>query len=149
MTYPARFGAPADPIDDECDDDFWQPGLWSEWRWPAAVGALAAALAHLPIMGDHVQEAPYVGLLLAALALVGLGLAAALLIADTAVRYVLLGAWSLLAVLAYAATRLVATAQVERGAGDGIYPWAFAAVAAELTVAACCAAAVRRRTDDQ
>lgn len=146
MTDTARFGAPVEDSETEWpDENEWPAGLWSHWRWPASVGAIVAALAHLPVMADHVQEAPYMGVLFAVFALGALALAAALLLADTTARYVLLGGWCLLAVLAYVATRLVAFPQVEHDVGHWADPWGIAAIAVELTVAACCAAAVRRR----
>lgn len=55
MTDATRLGAPITHDEHEdWDDDSWLPGLWSGWRWPAAAGAVAAALAHLPVMADHV-----------------------------------------------------------------------------------------------
>ena len=76
-------------------------------------------------------------------ALLALRLAAARLLADTTVRYIPLGGWCLLAVLAYVVTRLVAFPQTQHEVGRWSDPWSIAAVVA-LMVAACCAAAVVR-----
>jgi hypothetical protein len=142
-----RFNAPVGELGDAWDEEDWQPGLWSGWRWPAVVGAVAAALVHLPVMADHVQEAPYMGVLFAVFGLVALGLAAALLLADTPVRYALLGVWCLLAVAAYAATRLVALPGLEHDVGHWTDPWGMGAVAVELAVAISCVAALRGRRE--
>ena len=122
--------------------------LWSRWRWPASVAAVAACLFHLPVMDEHLSEAPYMGVLFAVFSLVVLGLAAAIQLADTPRRYLLLGSWCLLAVLTYAATRLVAFPQLEHDVGQWIELWGLLAIGAELTAVACCAAALhagRRR----
>lgn len=127
------------------DDPSDVPALWSAWRWPAATAAIIAAGAHLPVLGEHVREAPYMGVLFAVFSLGVLGLAAALLYADTVRRYMLLAGWSLLAVGTYAASRTVAFPRLERDVGNWSDPWGLLALTAELTVAGCCAAAIRRR----
>lgn len=145
MTGTAHFGHPVLDADDDADEEGWEPGLWSGWRWPASTFAVAASLAHLPVMDEHLQDAPYMAGLFALFSLAVLGLAAALLLADTAVRYVLLGGWCLLAVLVYAATRTVAFPQLQADVGNWVDAWGLVALGAELAVAACCAGALSRR----
>ncbi len=62
-------------------------GRSSTWRWPAAASALLAAGAPLPVLPEHLREAPYLGVLLTLVDLAVLGVAAALLLNDTPTRY--------------------------------------------------------------
>lgn len=121
------------------------PGLFSPWRWVAVGAAVVAAVAHLPVTPEHLHEAPYMGALFAAFALAALAGAAALLLADTAPRYALLGSLCAVAVATYAATRLVAFPQLADDVGNWTDPLGIVSVATELAAAAACALALRQR----
>jgi len=123
-----------DPLTPE--DQARTTALWSAWRFPAAAGGLVVAGAHLPVLAEHLREAPYLGVLFTAFSLLVLAAAAALLLYDTLVRYALLGAACLAAVLAYAATRLLAFPQGD--VGNWIEPWGIVAVLSETLTATAC-----------
>lgn len=114
------------------------------WRWAAAVTAMLAAAAHLPVLPDHLAEAPYMGLAFAVFALAGLALAAVVLIADSPAVYRALASLTIAAVLAYAATRLVAFPQLADDVGAWGDPWGLVSVAAEVACVACCWFALTR-----
>ena len=56
--------------------------LHSPWRWPTAALLLLIAAVHVPLIGDHLEEAPYVGWLFIPLASCASLLAVAVLVAD-------------------------------------------------------------------
>src|SRR3954467_3700336 len=100
---------------------------------PTAIVLLAAAAAHLPVIGPHLDEAPYVGY-----SFIGFCLAAAIV----AVALVARGRRALLvagaglcaaALAAYAATRLVAFPLI----GDDVGNWAEPAGVASAVSPAC------------
>ena len=144
MTDPTLQTDEQDEHDSELpwDEEAYDPALWSGWRWPATLAAMTASLSHLPVMDEHLSDAAYMGSLFAIFSLVVLALAAGLLLADTAVRYSLLGGWCVLAVATYCATRLVAFPDLADDVGNWTEMWGVISVAAELAVAGCCAAAV-------
>ena len=147
MTETEQFGPPV-AVDHHNDEPDWAPGLLSGWRWPATLLAIVAALAHVPVMGEHVRKAPYMGGLFALFSLTVLGLAAALLLADTALRYALLGGWCALALLTYVATRTIAVPQLADDVGNWTELWGLVSIAAELGVVACCTAAIISRPSE-
>src|SRR3954464_13474379 len=77
-------------------------------RWVVAAAALVAAAAHVPVIGPHLAEAPYMGILFVLLTVACLGVAAAVCLRDSAALYATSAVICGLAVLGYAATRLVA-----------------------------------------
>src|SRR3954465_4395106 len=95
---------------------------------PTAMVLLAAAAAHLPVIGPHLSEAPYVGY-----SFIGFGLAATMVAVALVVRgrraLLVAGAGLCAAALAaYAATRLVAFPLI----GDDVGNWAEPAGGAPL-----------------
>jgi hypothetical protein len=100
-------------------------------RTLAAV-SVAAGLAHLPVAPEHLREAPYLGVLFVVFAVIATALGALLWLcpANWAVGSVgmLCGA----AVVAYAATRLVAFPQISDDVGNWLEPWGVVSVALEL-----------------
>jgi hypothetical protein len=85
---------------------------WSALRHPdrllAAVCVAVGGLTHVPLIPDHLEEAPYIGALFIALAAVSVVLAVGLLVADSPL------VWSLTVVVMAAA---VAAFLVSRTAG--------------------------------
>ncbi len=79
----------------------------SPWRYPAALLAVVAGLAHVPVTPEHLNEAPYIGVLFIVLTAACLILAAALLISDSALVWAATGGTCLLAVVAFVLSRTV------------------------------------------
>jgi hypothetical protein len=110
--------------------------LRSPWRPAVAAAAVIAAVAHVPVIGEHLQEAPYMGILFVLLTVACLVLAAAVLLWDAAVVYAAAAGVCATAVLGYAATRLVAFPQLADDVGNWLEPLGVLAVAGELAVVA-------------
>lgn len=106
---------------------------------------MTAAAAHLPVTPQHLQDAPYMGVLFVVFALAALAAAAGVLLADTAVRYALLAALGAAAVLTYATTRLVALPRLADDVGRWLDPLGVLSLAAELLAVAAALAALRGR----
>ncbi len=108
--------------------------LHSPWRVPMALAALVAAIAHVPVIGQHLSEAPYMGVLFILLTIACLVIAATALVRDGAGLYVAATAVCALAVLGYAATRTVAFPMLGDDVGDWLEPLGVLAVSSELVV---------------
>lgn len=120
--------------------------LHSPLRWLLAAAGVIVAGAHVPVIASHLDEAPYMGALFVALTVgcVGIGLAA--LIGDPAGLYVLATVTCGLAVVGYAATRLVAFPMLADDVGNWLEPLGIVSVLGELTVIATAMTALRRET---
>lgn len=104
---------------------------WTGPRWAAAVLALLAAAAHLPVLPEHLREAPYVGAAFTVYSLAVLALAATILTVDSRPALQALGTLSVAAVLAYVASRLIAFPQIADDVGNWLDPWGLASVTTE------------------
>ncbi|MGI8679780.1 MAG: hypothetical protein ACR2LX_14090 [Jatrophihabitans sp.] len=113
----------------------WTPRR-SRWRWPLALAAVAASVAHVPVVAPHLAEAPYMGEEFIVLTVACALLAATALIWDSTAVYVLSAATCGLAVIGYAATRLVEFPQLGDDVGNWFEPLGVVSVAAELVVVA-------------
>ncbi|WP_137121166.1 hypothetical protein [Segeticoccus rhizosphaerae] len=115
----------------------------SPWRLLLAPAAVVAAVAHIPVTGEHLHEAPYMGVLFILLTIACLALAAAAVAHDSAAVY--LGATAVcgLAVLGYAATRIVAFPMLADDVGNWLEPLGIVSVISELTVVASAQLALR------
>ncbi len=116
----------------------------SPLRWPLATAAVAAAVAHVPVIGTHLDEAPYMGVLFIVLTAACFGLAATALVFDSAAVYAASVVTCGLAIVGYAATRLVAFPMLADDVGNWLEPLGVVSIASELAVVACALAAVRR-----
>lgn len=114
-------------------------------RWPLAIAALVAAGVHVPVIGPHLDEAPYMGVLFVVLVVACTLLAVAVLVRDAAAVYALALLTCGLAVVGYAATRLVAFPMLADDVGNWLEPLGVAAVVAELIVVGCAVGALRPR----
>ena len=87
-------------------------------RAPAALCVLVAGATHVPLIREHLQEAPYVGVLFIALAVAAVLLAATLLIRDApwvwALTVVVMG----VAVIAFLVSRTVGLPQMPDDVGN-------------------------------
>ncbi|MGH3783531.1 MAG: hypothetical protein ACRDRO_23650 [Pseudonocardiaceae bacterium] len=106
----------------------------SPWRWVLAPAAAVAAVSHIPVIAQHLDEAPYMGVLFIVLTAACLALAVAALIRDTAVVYGLAVLTCGLAIIGYIATRLVAFPQLADDVGNWLEPLGIVAILAEVVV---------------
>lgn len=114
----------------------------STLRWPTAVALLVAATAHIPVIPEHLHEAPYMGALFVAFTAVAVVLAVIVAVRGTApVPFVAAGVLCAAAIAAYCLTRLIAFPQLGDDVGnwgetEGVISIASEAVVVALSVAA-------------
>jgi hypothetical protein len=113
-------------------------------RWLIIALLFVASLAHVPVIPDHLKEAPYMGVLFTLFTVGAFGLAALLAARPSPALYPLAGLFCAAAVVAYAATRLVAFPELADDVGNWTEPLGLVAVAAELGVVLLSTVAVRR-----
>jgi len=104
------------------------------WRWLVVAGTVAAAAAHVPVIGPHLREAPYMGVAFVVLTTACLALAGAALVWDTDLVYGLAELTCGLAVAGFVVTRLVAFPDLADDVGKWLEPLAVVSVLAEATV---------------
>lgn len=117
----------------------WLSGSWlldgtparSPWRALAAIGAVGEAVAHIPVIEEHLSEAPYIGVGFVLLAVAGLILAHLLLTADTTAVWVSTLIVSALALAGYFLSRTVGLPQIRDDISNWNDPLGFVAIATE------------------
>jgi hypothetical protein len=114
-------------------------------RWIVATAALIAAVAHVPVIGPHLDEAPYMGILFIVLTVACLGIAGAISVRDSAALYAAAALTCGLAVLGYAATRLVAFPMLADDVGNWLEPLGVWSVVSETVVVLAAGSALVRR----
>ena len=92
---------------------------------------LGAAAAHLPVIPEHLAEAPYMGVLFILFSSLCVVLAAALISFDSRVLYWISALASAAAIGAYAATRLVAFPLLVDDRGNWLEPLGVVSVGVE------------------
>ena len=106
-------------------------------RFPTAALLLATAGIHIPIIGQHLREAPYIGVLFILLALVATVLAVLLLTRDCTLVWLASAGMTIAAVLAYVLSRSIGLPQIGDDIGNWLDPLGLAALSVEtLTVVA-------------
>ena len=100
-------------------------------QWLASLLLFVAAGTHIPLIHEHLEEAPYVGILFIALSVVCIGLGVAILFLDRPGVWLLSAAVCLAAVVAFLASRTVGLPQIGDDIGNWTEPLGFPAVAAE------------------
>ena len=119
--------------------------LKSRLRGPAALLLLITAGAHVPLIGEHLEEAPYVGLLFVALTVAALTAAVLLVRRDTATVWGASGMLTLLAIAGFLVSRTVGLPQLGDDVGNWTEPLAFPALAAETLATALAAVVLAHR----
>lgn len=114
-------------------------------RFLIAAAVAIAGAAHVPVIRDHLQEAPYMGVLFVLLTAACLLLAAAVLVHDAPVVYAAAGLICGLAIVGYAATRLVAFPMLADDVGNWLEPLGAVSVLSESIVVVVALAALQRR----
>lgn len=112
--------------------------------WCASFLLLVASGTHIPLIKDHLEEAPYVGWLFIALSVVCIVLAVAILVVDNPGVWILSGAVCLAAVVAFLASRTVGLPQIGDDVGNWTEPLGIPAVASEVLMFVLAWAHVRR-----
>ena len=121
----------------------------SNLRWPTAVALLVASAAHIPVIPEHLHEAPYMGVLFVLFTAVSAALALVVAVRGSVTApFLFSGALCAAAIATYCLTRLVAFPQL----GDDVGNWGETAglisIASEAAVVALSATGVawlRRR----
>lgn len=104
--------------------------------WVASVLLLVAAATHVPLIPDHLEEAPYIGVLFILLSVVAVALAIAVLVVHTDTVWLLAGAVCFAAVLAFLASRTIGLPQMHDDMGMWTEePLGIPAVASEALMA--------------
>jgi hypothetical protein len=109
------------------------------------IAAVIGALAHLPVVAEHLREAPYMGEEFIVLIVACLLIAVACLVCDSAAVYALAVLTCGLAVVGYILTRLVAFPELADDVGNWLEPLGVVSVLAESTAVAVAAAALGDR----
>jgi hypothetical protein len=119
------------------------PALYSRWRFVLALATAVVAGAHVPVIGEHLREAPYMGVLFVGLTVACAGVALAAPAWDPPAIYAFAATLCALAIAGYCATRLVAFPLLDDDLGQWLEPLGVVSVASELAVVACSALALR------
>lgn len=115
-------------------------------RWLVVAAITAAALAHVPVIGPHLDEAPYMGVLFVLLTAACIAIAATIAVTDATWAYLAALPVCGAAVAGYAATRLVPFPQLADDVGNWFEPLGVVSVATETAVVLLAALVVRRRS---
>lgn len=118
--------------------------LRSPLRWLCAPALLATAGLHLPLVPEHLEEAPYVGVLFIALAVACTALAVLVVLRDRPVVWAASGLVALLAIAAFLVSRTVGLPQIGDDVGNWTEPLTFPALAAEAVTVVLAVLALRR-----
>ncbi|MBO1766519.1 hypothetical protein [Allobranchiibius sp. GilTou38] len=117
----------------------------SRARWVVALFAVVAAVAHIPVTGEHLREAPYMGWLFIVLTVGCLAIAGAALVRDSSAVYALAVLTCGLAVVGYAATRLTAFPMLADDVGNWLEPLGVVSVITETVVVVAAIVGLRHR----
>lgn len=119
--------------------------LHSPLRWWAVPLLLITAGVHVPLIPEHLREAPYVGVLFAVLTTACLVLAVLLVLSDSAVVWAATGLATLLAVAAFLLSRTVGLPQLADDIGNWTEPLGLPALLAETAALVVAAYALRHQ----
>jgi hypothetical protein len=114
-------------------------------QWIAAFLLLVAAGAHIPLIREHLEEAPYIGWGFILLSVVCILLAVAVLFVDNPGVWQVSGAVCLAAFVAFLASRTVGLPQIGDDVGNWTDPLGFPAVASEVLMAVLAYVHLRRQ----
>jgi hypothetical protein len=117
--------------------------LRSPLRYLLVVAAAVAAAAHIPVTGEHLHEAPYMGVLFILLTVACSVLALAALVRDVPAVYAAAATVCGLAIIGYAATRVVAFPMLADDVGNWLEPLGVVSIVAETVVVASALASLR------
>lgn len=121
---------------------FFLVGLNRPQRWTLALAAVVTAVAHIPVVTPHLNEAPYMGVLFIVLTVACCALAVAALLRDSVALYALAMLTCGSAIVGYAATRLVAFPMLGDDVGNWLEPLGVVSIIAEAVVVVSAVAAL-------
>jgi len=104
-------------------------------QWCASFLLLIAAGAHVPLIQDHLEEAPYVGWLFIALTIICVALAVLIVVVDHPSVWVIAGLTCLAAAVAFLASRTIGLPQIGDDVGNWTEPLGLPALASEVLMA--------------
>ena len=113
-------------------------------RWSTVLAVAVSAAAHVPVIGPHLHEAPYMGGLFIVLTVACTVLGVALSVRDSRLVYALVVLTCGLAVVGYVATRLVAFPMLADDVGNWLEPLGIVSITAEAVAVAAAIFALRR-----
>jgi hypothetical protein len=119
------------------------PALHSRWRFLLALATAVAAGAHVPVIGEHLREAPYMGMLFIGLTVACGAVAITAPVWDPPAIHAFAGTFCALAIAGYCATRLVAFPLLADDLGNWLEPLGVVSVASELAAVGAATAALR------
>jgi hypothetical protein len=119
-----------------------RPQLYA-WRWVAIAAAVTAGVAHIPVTGEHLEEALYMGVLFVLLTVACLTYAVAMVRTDAPVVYAAAAATCGAAIVGYALTRLIAFPMLADDVGNWFEPLGVVSVVTESIVVVVSLAALR------
>ena len=105
--------------------------LHSPFRWLAALALVGAGAVHVPIIGEHLEEAPYIGVLFIALTAACGVLAVLIVLWDAIAVWAVAGVVAALAVVGYVLSRTVGLPQIGDDKGNWGDPLGVAALITE------------------
>lgn len=112
-------------------------------RWLAGVAAVTAAVAHVPVTPEHLQEAPYIGVGFIALTVALIGLTTALVVSPSRTVWLLLALVCVGAVAAYVVSRTVGLPLIADDIGNWFEPLGVVSVLSESVAALAAVVALR------
>lgn len=116
--------------------DFWTKAVRSPWRWSAALFLVANAAIHFALTPEHLEEAPYIGVLFIALSVACVVLAIGIVAVDSAAVWIATGAVSLAGLAALVASRTIGLPQIADEVGNWSDPWGTATILVEVAAIA-------------
>jgi hypothetical protein len=108
------------------------------WRWLTALLLAAIAGIHIALVPAHLREAPYAGWLFITLSASAVAVAILLVLLGHRMVWRGAGALSIMAALAYVASRSVGLPSLSDDLGDWLNPLGVAALLCETTAALIC-----------
>jgi hypothetical protein len=124
-------------------DFFWKP-LRRRLRRALAIFVAIGAAAHLPVVGEHLHEAPYMGEEFIVLIVACLCIAIAALVCDSTALYMLAACTCGLAIAGYVVTRVVALPALRDDVGNWFEPLGVVSILAETATVAIAVCALTR-----
>jgi FtsH-binding integral membrane protein len=104
-------------------------------RWLVIGLMVVAAVAHIPVIGPHLQEARYMGVLFILFTITALATAIALAVRPTPLLYAFAAVLCIAAVCAYVATRLIAFPMLSDDVGMWREPLGIVSITTESAAA--------------